>query len=83
VLELFYKLPISFYLALLVPFLTCLLIFKTRRWHRIFTLDSSEGVQKLHKEPTPRIFVWEFAQEHQLLFHNLSALKPMVNQAAR
>ena len=53
--ELSYKLPISFYVALCVSFLTCLLIVKTQRWHRLFTLDSSEGIQKLHLEPTPRI----------------------------
>jgi UDP-N-acetylmuramyl pentapeptide phosphotransferase/UDP-N-acetylglucosamine-1-phosphate transferase len=55
VLDFFYKLPISFYVALCVSFFTCLLIVKTQRWHRIFTLDSSEGIQKLHQEPTPRI----------------------------
>jgi len=55
VLELFYKLPLSFYLALSVSFLTCLLIIKTQYWHRTFTLDSNEGIQKLHKEPTSRI----------------------------
>ena len=55
VLELIYKLPISFYVALCVSFMACLLIVKTQRWHRIFSLDSSEGIQKLHQEPTPRI----------------------------
>lgn len=54
-LDLFYKLPVSFYIALCVSFLACLLIVKTQRWHQIFTLDSSEGIQKLHQEPTPRI----------------------------
>jgi UDP-N-acetylmuramyl pentapeptide phosphotransferase/UDP-N-acetylglucosamine-1-phosphate transferase len=54
-LELFYKLPLSFYVAFCVSFLTCLLIVKTLRWHPNFTLDQSEGIQKLHQEPTPRI----------------------------
>ena len=54
-LALFYKLPISFYIALCVSFLTCLLIVKTQHWHQILTFDSNEGVQKLHQEPTPRI----------------------------
>jgi len=54
-LDLFYRLPISFYVALCVSFLTCLLIVKTKRWHQFFTLDSNEGIQKLHYEPTPRI----------------------------
>jgi UDP-N-acetylmuramyl pentapeptide phosphotransferase/UDP-N-acetylglucosamine-1-phosphate transferase len=55
VLELFYNLPISFYFALCVSFLTCLLIVKTKRWHRFITSDSSEGVQKIHHQLTPRI----------------------------
>ena len=54
-LELFYKLPLSFYVALCVSFLTCLLIVKTKRWHQLFTSDSSEGVQKIHHQLTPRI----------------------------
>jgi len=55
VLELFYKLPVSFYVALCVSFLTCLLIVKTERWHRSITSDSSKGVQKIHHQLTPRI----------------------------
>jgi UDP-N-acetylmuramyl pentapeptide phosphotransferase/UDP-N-acetylglucosamine-1-phosphate transferase len=55
VLELFYKLPLSFYVALCVSFLTCLLIVKTKHWHRFITSDSSEGVQKIHHQLTPRI----------------------------
>ncbi len=54
-LELFYKLPVSFYVAFCVSFLTCLLIVKTKRWHRFITSDSSEGVQKIHHQLTPRI----------------------------
>ena len=54
-LELFHKLPVSFYVALGVSFLTCLLIVKTKRWHRLITSDSSEGVQKIHHQLTPRI----------------------------
>jgi UDP-N-acetylmuramyl pentapeptide phosphotransferase/UDP-N-acetylglucosamine-1-phosphate transferase len=53
--ELLYQLPTSFYVALTVSFLTCLLIVKTENWHKLFTLDSSEGVQKLHQNPAPRI----------------------------
>ena len=53
--ELFYKLPLSFYVAFCVSFLTCLLIVKTKRWHRLITSDSSEGVQKIHHKLTPRI----------------------------
>ena len=54
-LELFYKLPVSFYVALCVSFLTSLLIVKTKHWHRFVTSDSSEGVQKIHNKSTPRI----------------------------
>ena len=54
-LELFYKLPLSFYVAFCVSFLTSLLIVKTMRWHRLITSDSSEGVQKIHYKLTPRI----------------------------
>ena len=54
-LELFYKLPVSFYVALSVSFLTSLLIVKTKRWHRFITSDSFEGVQKIHHQLTPRI----------------------------
>ncbi len=54
-LELFYKLPVSFYVALCVSFLTCLLIVKTKSWHRLISSDSFEGVQKIHIQSTPRI----------------------------
>lgn len=53
-LELFYKLPVSFYVALCVSFLTCSLIVKTKRWHRFSTSDSSEGVKKIHHQLMPR-----------------------------
>ena len=38
-----------------VSFLTGLLIGKTKRWHRLITSDSAEGVQKIHHQLTPRI----------------------------
>ncbi len=38
-----------------VAFATCLLIVMTRRWHGHFTLDGTDGVQKFHAAPTPRI----------------------------
>jgi UDP-N-acetylmuramyl pentapeptide phosphotransferase/UDP-N-acetylglucosamine-1-phosphate transferase len=55
VLEIFYKLPLSFYVALCVSFLICLLIVKTKRWHQFLSSDSFEGVQKIHHKVTPRI----------------------------
>lgn len=36
-------------------FAACLLIVLTRRWHGRFTLDGTQGVQKFHEAPTPRI----------------------------
>ena len=51
----FYKLPISFYVALIVSFFTCLLIVKTKKLHRFITSDITEGIQKVHRQPTPRI----------------------------
>lgn len=35
--------------------LTCGLLVLTQRWHGRFTLDGSEGVQKFHLHPTPRV----------------------------
>ncbi|MEN9315815.1 MAG: hypothetical protein RIS35_2208, partial [Pseudomonadota bacterium] len=32
-----------------------LLLVVTKRWHGALTLDLTEGVQKVHSEPTPRI----------------------------
>jgi len=55
VLEFFNILPLSFYVALGVSFLTCLLIIKTKLHHQSFTSDSFDGVQKLHHQQTPRI----------------------------
>jgi UDP-N-acetylmuramyl pentapeptide phosphotransferase/UDP-N-acetylglucosamine-1-phosphate transferase len=50
-----YKLPISFYVALFTSFFFSLIIIKTIKSHQIFTLDSPDGVQKIHVAPTPRI----------------------------
>ncbi len=33
----------------------CVALVLTRRWHGHFTLDSTEGIQKFHVAPTPRI----------------------------
>ena len=54
-IELFFKLPLSFYVALSTSFLVCFFIIKTKRWHRFISSDSTEGVQKLHQQPTPRV----------------------------
>lgn len=36
-------------------FAFCVLMVLTKRWHGAFTLDSTDGVQKFHTAPTPRI----------------------------
>ncbi len=38
-----------------VALAACLLIVLTRRWHGRFTLDGTQGIQKFHEAPTPRI----------------------------
>lgn len=35
--------------------LTALLIVKTQRWHGALSYDQTNGVQKFHEEPTPRV----------------------------
>jgi UDP-N-acetylmuramyl pentapeptide phosphotransferase/UDP-N-acetylglucosamine-1-phosphate transferase len=41
--------------ACLSAFFTCLILVLTKDWHGKFSLDSSNGVQKMHTLPTPRI----------------------------
>lgn len=38
-----------------VAFGICWLIVLTRRWHGRFTLDGTQGIQKFHAAPTPRV----------------------------
>jgi UDP-N-acetylmuramyl pentapeptide phosphotransferase/UDP-N-acetylglucosamine-1-phosphate transferase len=54
-IEFLYKLPLSFYVSFCVSFLICLLIVKTKHLHKALTSDSSEGVQKIHHQLTPRV----------------------------
>jgi UDP-N-acetylmuramyl pentapeptide phosphotransferase/UDP-N-acetylglucosamine-1-phosphate transferase len=42
-------------LGFLCSLAACLILVATRRWHGRFTNDSVEGVQKFHRDPTPRI----------------------------
>lgn len=42
-------------LALTVSFVVCLTTILTQCWHGHLTLDHTEGVQKFHSAPTPRI----------------------------
>ena len=41
--------------GLLTSLVSCLLLVWTKRWHGVLTLDSTDGVQKFHTAPTPRI----------------------------
>ena len=38
-----------------VSLAVCILLVITKRWHGKLTMDSTEGVQKFHTAPTPRI----------------------------
>jgi UDP-N-acetylmuramyl pentapeptide phosphotransferase/UDP-N-acetylglucosamine-1-phosphate transferase len=42
-------------IAALASLLTCLLLVSTKKWHGVFSMDTSIGVQKFHTTPTPRI----------------------------
>jgi len=42
-------------LAFAIALATAVLLVLTQRWHGVFTLDSTRGVQKLHAAPTPRV----------------------------
>ena len=42
-------------IAFTVTLLASLALVLTRRWHGRFSLDGAVGVQKIHKQPTPRI----------------------------
>lgn len=52
---LIYKIPLSLCVTFSISFFICLLIVRTKSLHRIHTLDTNRGVQKLHLQPTPRI----------------------------
>ncbi len=42
-------------LACLSAFMTCFVLILTKEWHGKFSMDSTQGVQKFHTIPTPRI----------------------------
>ncbi len=51
-----FKIPhLALTVAGVVSFAICLCIVLTKGWHGVHTLDSDDGVQKIHAEPTPRI----------------------------
>ena len=41
--------------ALLASFLLCIAVVLTKRWHGEFSMDTTDGIQKFHSTPTPRI----------------------------
>lgn len=50
------KIPhLALTVAGIVSFAICLGIVLTKQWHGAHTMDSDDGVQKIHAEPTPRV----------------------------
>jgi UDP-N-acetylmuramyl pentapeptide phosphotransferase/UDP-N-acetylglucosamine-1-phosphate transferase len=45
----------SAYFAFLASFLLCIAVVLTKRWHGAFSMDTTNGIQKFHSTPTPRI----------------------------
>jgi UDP-N-acetylmuramyl pentapeptide phosphotransferase/UDP-N-acetylglucosamine-1-phosphate transferase len=41
--------------AFLSSFLLCIAVVLTKRWHGAFSMDTTDGIQKFHSAPTPRI----------------------------
>jgi UDP-N-acetylmuramyl pentapeptide phosphotransferase/UDP-N-acetylglucosamine-1-phosphate transferase len=41
--------------AFLASFLLCIAVVLTKPWHGAFSMDSTDGIQKFHTNPTPRI----------------------------
>jgi UDP-N-acetylmuramyl pentapeptide phosphotransferase/UDP-N-acetylglucosamine-1-phosphate transferase len=41
--------------AFLASFLLCVAVVLTKRWHGAFSMDTTDGIQKFHSAPTPRI----------------------------
>jgi UDP-N-acetylmuramyl pentapeptide phosphotransferase/UDP-N-acetylglucosamine-1-phosphate transferase len=46
---------ISAVVAFLSSFLLCIAVVLTKRWHGSFSTDTTDGIQKFHSAPTPRI----------------------------
>ena len=45
----------SVVVSFFASFLLCIAVVLTKRWHGQFSMDTTEGVQKFHSAPTPRI----------------------------
>jgi UDP-N-acetylmuramyl pentapeptide phosphotransferase/UDP-N-acetylglucosamine-1-phosphate transferase len=52
-----FKMPelTSAVVAFLASFLLCIAVVLTKRWHGAFSMDTTDGIQKFHSAPTPRI----------------------------
>ena len=54
-MEFFYQLPYASYVAFGVAISVSLLLVLTKSWHGKFSLDFTQGIQKFHIHPTPRV----------------------------
>jgi UDP-N-acetylmuramyl pentapeptide phosphotransferase/UDP-N-acetylglucosamine-1-phosphate transferase len=52
-----FKMPelTSAVVAFLASFLLCIAVVFTKPWHGAFSMDTTDGIQKFHSAPTPRI----------------------------
>ena len=52
-----FKMPelTSAVVAFFASFLLCIAVVLTKRWHGVFSMDPTDGIQKFHSVPTPRI----------------------------
>ena len=49
------QLPFASYMAFLAAITVSLLLVLTKTWHGKFSLDFTQGIQKFHIHPTPRV----------------------------
>jgi len=54
-MDFFYQLPLASYIAFLVSISVSLCLVLTKSWHGKFSLDVTDGIQKFHFHPTPRV----------------------------
>ena len=54
-MEFFYQFPFAISMAFLVSSTVSLLLVWTKSWHGKFSLDFTQGIQKFHIHPTPRV----------------------------
>ena len=52
-----FRMPVltSAYVAFLASLLLCIAVVLTKRWHGVFSMDTTDGIQKFHSAPTPRV----------------------------